>query len=142
MSTSLDRGWIEANLPHRGRMSLLHAILRWDEASLVAVARGHRDSQHPLRREGELSIACGIEYGAQAAAAHGALVSRRPSGPGMLASARGVKFHASRLDDITGDLEIAVAQLGASDAGVLYRFELRGAGALLTAGRLAVRFSP
>lgn len=142
MNAPLDRAWIEANLPHRGAMSLLHAILRWDDASLVAVARDHRDSAHPLRLDGRLSIACAIEYGAQAAAAHGALVTRRPAGPGMLASARGVDFHASRLDDVAGDLEIAVAQLGASDAGVLYRFELRGGGTLLAGGRLAVRFGP
>lgn len=138
----LGRAWIEENLPHRARMSLLDAIVRWDAATLHAVARGHRDPEHPLRRAGELPIACAIEYGAQAAAAHGALVAAKPAGSGMLASVRGVTFHARRLDDVAADLEIVVEQLGAGDSGVLYRFAVSARGAMLADGRLAVRLGP
>ena len=137
----LDRAWIAANLPHQGRMSLLDAIVAWDRTTLRARALGHRDRDHPLRREGELPVACGIEYGAQAAAAHGALVSKRPSGRGFLASVRSVEFHASRLDDVEGELDIEVEELGASDAGVLYRFAVSSAGRALLDGRLTVAFA-
>jgi predicted hotdog family 3-hydroxylacyl-ACP dehydratase len=137
----VGRLWIANHLPHQGRMSLLDEIVEWDRASVRAIARNHRAPDHPLRRGGELPIACGIEYGAQAAAAHGALLSQGPSGAGFLASVRSVAFHARRLDDVAGDLEVRAEQMGASEAGVLYRFELASAGRVLVDGRLTVAFA-
>ena len=141
MSAVPDRAWLAENLPHGGGMNLLDAVLEWDAAMLRARAHNHRDASHPLRREGELPIAAAIEYGAQAAAAHGALAAHAPSGPGMIASVRGVAFHASRLDDVAGDLDVRAEQLGHGEAGVLYRFEVRGAGRVLAEGRLTVAFA-
>lgn len=136
----LDRSWLLEHLPHQGRMNLLDAIVSWDATSVRALARNHRSPDHPLRRAGELPIASGIEYAAQAAAAHGALASRQPSGPGLLASVRSVVFHARRLDDAAGDLEVFAEHLGGSDAGVVYRFEVASAGRMLVEGRLTVAF--
>jgi predicted hotdog family 3-hydroxylacyl-ACP dehydratase len=137
----VGRLWIANHLPHQGRMSLIDEIVEWDRVRLRAVARNHRAPDHPLRRGNELPIACGIEYGAQAAAAHGALVAEAASAPGFLASVRSVVFHARRLDDAAGDLEVRVEQLGASEAGVLYRFEVACAGGALVDGRLTVAFA-
>ena len=134
----LDRAWLEANLPHRGAMSLLDGVARWDGTSIHAVASGHRAPDHPLRRANELPIAAGIEYGAQATAAHGALVSGRPSGDGFLASVRTVRFHARRLDDVEGTLGVFAEQLGSTDQGVLYRFVVSAAGSPLVEGRITV----
>lgn len=139
-AAALDRAWLAANLPHQGAMSLLDTIARWDDAGLTAVATGHRSRENPLRRGDELPIACAIEYGAQAAAAHGALLDSRPSGPGMLVAVRSVDFHAERLDDVAGDLDIRVEHMGGGDAGVLYRFAVSAAGRLLAEGRLTVAF--
>jgi predicted hotdog family 3-hydroxylacyl-ACP dehydratase len=136
----VGRAWIASHLPHQGRMSLLDEIVEWDRTMVRAIARNHRAPDHPLRRGAELPIACGIEYGAQAAAAHGALVARAPSAPGFLASIRSAAFHAARLDDVPGDLEVRAEQIGASDAGVLYRFEVSSSGRVLVKGRLAVAF--
>jgi predicted hotdog family 3-hydroxylacyl-ACP dehydratase len=121
-------------------MSLIEAVERWDEATIHAIASSHRAADNALRRNGELPIAAGIEYGAQAAAAHGALVSGRPSADGFLASVRAVRFHVRRLDDVPGALEIYAEQLGAADQGVLYGFRVQGAGRALVEGRLAVAF--
>ena len=137
---AFDRAWIQAHLPQRGSMSLLDAIQGWDEARIHAVASGHRAPPHPLRRGDELPIAAGIEYGAQAAAAHAALLSGRPSGDGFLASVRGVRFHARRLDDIASTLDISAEQLGSSGQGVLYAFVVSAAGRVLVEGRLTVAF--
>ena len=137
----LGRDWLLANLPHQGGMSLLERIVAWDAASLHATATSHRHADHPLRRGGELPIASGIEYGAQAAAAHGALVAGAPSSQGFIASVRGVAFHARRLDDASEPLDIVARQLGESDAGALYRFEVSAAGRVLVEGRVAVAFA-
>jgi predicted hotdog family 3-hydroxylacyl-ACP dehydratase len=139
-AATADRAWLAANLPHGGGMNLLDAVLEWDASSLRARVRGHGDPAHPLRRAGVLPIAAGIEYGAQAAAAHGAIASHAPSGAGMIASVRGVRFNSPRLDDVAGDLEVRVEQLGSGEAGVLYRFEVRGVGRVLVEGRLTVAF--
>jgi len=141
MNAPLDRAWIERNLPHQGRMSLLDEIVAFDDTHVRAVARRHRDADHPLRVRGELPAVCGIEYGAQAAAAHGAACSAHPSGAGFLAGVRAVKLHASRLDDIPGELQVEAEQLGSGAAGVVYSFTVSGNGRLLVAGRVTVAFA-
>jgi predicted hotdog family 3-hydroxylacyl-ACP dehydratase len=140
IAAPLDRTWLLANLPHQGAMNLLDAIVQWNDMSVRAVVRNHRAPGHPLRRGGELPSVCGIEYGAQAAAAHGALASNTSSGPGVLASVRSVVMHADRLDDVPGDLDVLAERLGGDDAGVLYRFEVASAGRVLVEGRVAVAF--
>lgn len=141
MNLVRDRAWIEAHLPHKGGMNLLDTIASWDATSIRAIARSHREASHPLRRGGELPIVCGIEYGAQAAAAHGALSSAHASPVGFLASVRGVRFHADRLDDVRGDLEIHATQQGAGAGGVVYAFTVSSDGRLLVEGRVAVAFA-
>lgn len=136
-----DHAWIAAHLPHAGDMCLLEAVVDWDESSLRARASNHGALNHPLRHGGELPIAAGIEYGAQAAAAHGALSTQKPSGAGMIAAVRSVAFHARRLDNVAGDLDIRVEQLGGAGAGVIYRFAVSASGAVLVEGRVTVAFS-
>jgi predicted hotdog family 3-hydroxylacyl-ACP dehydratase len=136
----LDRAWIAAHLPHQGAMNLLDAVIEWNNVSLRAVAANHHAKDHPMRRGGELPIVAGIEYGAQAAAAHGAAASQTPSGAGMIASVRSVHFHARRLDDVPGNLDIRVEQLGGSSSGVVYRFDVSSGGRSLVEGRVTVAF--
>jgi predicted hotdog family 3-hydroxylacyl-ACP dehydratase len=141
MKAPLDRAWIEKNLPHQGRMNLLDEIIAFDATTLRALARNHRAADNPLRLRGELPAVSGIEYGAQAAAAHGAACAAHPSGAGFLAGVRAVKLHATRLDDIAGDLAVETEQLGASESGVLYSFSVSGDGRLLVVGRVIVAFA-
>lgn len=141
MTPPLGRDWLAAHLPHQGAMNLLDEVVAWDATRLDARARGHRAPDHPLRRGPELPVASAIEYAAQAAAAHGALVAARPSGPGMLVAVRSVVFHAARLDDVAGDLEVGVESLGGGEAGVTYRFAVATAGRALAEGRLTVAFA-
>ena len=140
MNATIDRAWLAAHLPHGGEMNLLDEVVSWDAHTLHARARRHRDPAHPLRRPEGLPPAAGIEYGAQAAAAHGALASGEPSGAGMIAAVRSVAFHAPRLD-VAEDLDIRVEQLGAGEAGVLYRFEVSAGSRLLVEGRVTVAFA-
>ncbi|HWH41969.1 MAG TPA: 3-hydroxylacyl-ACP dehydratase [Usitatibacter sp.] len=140
MSTARDRAWIASHLPHRDGMCLLDEIVDWDVERLLARATSHRRADHPLRRQGLLPIAIAVEYGAQAVAAHGALLaddSRAPAA-GYLASVRNVVFHAERLDDIEGALEIRVEAQGRGTGGMVYGFSVSGAGRVLAAGRVAI----
>ena len=159
----LDRTWIERNIPHHGRMCLLDEVVAWDGRHIRCRSGTHRATDHPLRSQGRLGTACGIEYAAQAMAAHGALSGGALAGDaaaaragvriasgatagrgrpeaGFLASLRDVRLYVPRLDDIETDL-ICDATLVAGDHGTaLYDFTLTSGTRTLLSGRAAVVF--
>ena len=59
----------------------------------------------------------------------------------MLVAVRGVEFHAARLDDQPGALEVSVEPLGGGESGVIYRFDVSSSGRTLATGRLTVAFA-
>ena len=69
----LDREWIESRIPHRGSMCLLDEVVDWSAERIRCRTRTHCAADNPLRADGRLGVACGIEYAAQAMAVHGAL---------------------------------------------------------------------
>lgn len=142
----LDRAWIAAHIPHQGTMCLLDGVLEWDRHRITCRAASHRADDNPLRRNGCLHAACGIEYAAQTMAVHGALCSSldapgveggRPRA-GFLASVRSVELAVERLDDIASPLTISAEQLGGDGNSVLYAFMVGSHGATLITGRAAV----
>jgi predicted hotdog family 3-hydroxylacyl-ACP dehydratase len=139
----LDRDWIAQRIPHAGAMCLLDRVLAWDAGRLRCLATSHLSPGNPLRSGGRLSVVCGIEYAAQAAAVHGALRAagggEAPRG-GFLASVRSVEFNARRLDTLDGGLIVEVERLSGDGNDALYQFRLLAAdGRALLTGRLAVR---
>lgn len=121
-------------------MCLLDEVLEWDPQHIVCRAASHRDRANPLRVAGTLPAACGIEYGAQAMAVHGALLDRHgaPLGRGYLASVRAVRLHAARLDDVEGPLQVSAERLSGEDDHVLYAFSVAGDAGELVSGRATV----
>lgn len=136
----LDRSAIAARIPHHGSMCLLDRVVSWSESSIQCTASNHRHSDNPLREGGRLGVAAGIEYAAQAMAVHGGLLTGhgQPPRQGYLASVRGVRFHALRLDDQNADLEINAERVSGDARQVLYRFIVSAAGQALLDGRAAV----
>lgn len=61
-------------LPHEEPMLLLAAIERWDAVEIMVRGRDFRNRDHPLAHDGELGAAALMEYGAQAAGVHAALI--------------------------------------------------------------------
>ncbi|MBK8638726.1 MAG: 3-hydroxylacyl-ACP dehydratase [Chromatiaceae bacterium] len=136
----LDRTWLLAHLPHQGSMCLLHHIDAWNARCIRCTAASHRAQDNPLRAHGRLGAACGIEYAAQAMAAHGALLAapNAPPRAGYLTSARGVELHVARLDDINADLIIEAECLSGDDSIILYGFSISAGERLLLTGRITV----
>jgi predicted hotdog family 3-hydroxylacyl-ACP dehydratase len=150
----LDRSWIERHIPHRGSMCLLDEVIEWDAQHIRCRSGTHRLPDHPLRSQGRLGVACGIEYAAQAMAVHGALLGGalasssgadgaprsgavagaagaagaaakdRPEA-GFLASLRDVRLHVLRLDDVAADLICEAVLVAGDDGSALYEFALR-----------------
>lgn len=136
----LDRAWLLAHIPHQGTMCLLDTITHWDDLHIRCTASSHRLADNPLRAHARLGAACGIEYAAQAMAAHGALLAGNTERPraGYLASMRSVNMRVARLDDITDDLQIEAERLSGNDNTILYGFSVSAAGRALLDGRATV----
>lgn len=136
----LNRDDIAARIPHQGRMCLLDCVTAWSAEVIVCTAASHRLADNPLRADGRLGAACGIEYAAQAMAVHGALLAVAGDAPrrGFLASVRGVEFLADRLDHVAGDLDVRAERLSGDGNNILYQFSVAGDGRLLLSGRAAV----
>jgi predicted hotdog family 3-hydroxylacyl-ACP dehydratase len=141
----MNRAWIEARIPHQGRMCLLDKVLAWDAHHIRCSTGTHRALDNPLRSHGRLGVASGIEYAAQAMALHGALSGAgvganagAASQVGLLASVRDVRLHVLRLDDIEADLLCEVTHLAGDDLTALYEFALRDKDKCLLGGRASV----
>jgi predicted hotdog family 3-hydroxylacyl-ACP dehydratase len=141
----MNRTWIEARIPHQGRMCLLDEVLDWDAHRIRCRTGTHRASDNPLRSHGRLGVACGIEYAAQTMALHGALVGGTTvaaaggaSRVGLLASVRDVRLLVLRLDDIEPDLICEVSHIAGDSLTALYEFVLREPGRPLLSGRASV----
>ena len=123
--TPLDRVDIERLVPQKGAMSLLDAVVSVSAETIVCRAVSHLDPANPLRRDGRLGMLCGCEYGMQAAALHGALVSGGTLPSGRIAALTVTAIAAARLDDPAhGVLTVTARRLAGDSRGLLYDFRL------------------
>ncbi len=141
-------------MPQQGAMCLLESVRAWDAAGIVCRAVSHLDPAHPLRAEGRLGAVCGIEYGLQAAAAHGALSGGAPQGralrgggptaPGWFAALREAELLTDRLDRPEfGALEVSATLEAAGAGGMIYRFAVQAEdGRPLLRGRATIALRP
>ena len=140
----LDRRWIEDHIPHKEGMCLLDEVMSWDLTQTQCRASTHRSPENPLRANGRLGSACGIEYAAQTMAVHGALVASASGGvapPGFLASVRGVRLNIDRLDVFEADLVTSVKRVAGDERTALYEFTVSADDVVLVMGRAAIAFN-
>jgi len=140
----LDRRWIQEHIPHKDGMCLLDEVLSWDLTQTQCRASTHRCPHNPLRANGRLGAACGIEYAAQTMAVHGALVASASGGtapPGFLASVRGVRLNVDRLDVFEADLVTLVERVAGDENTALYEFSVSADNVVLVMGRAAIAFN-
>ena len=139
--TGLDHAWIARHIPHQGSICLLDCVEAWDRQRIRCRASSHRAAGNPLRAYGRLGAVCGIEYAAQAMAAHGALLAPPDSSGarvGYLVSVRGTRLQVPRLDDIAADLVVEATCITRSENNILYQFGVSAAGRALLDGRAAI----
>lgn len=126
-------------IPHAGTMVLLDAVAGWDAAGIRCETRTHLDPLNPLRRAGRLHAVCGIEYGLQATALHGALRDGTPQPAGYVARLRGVVLHVPFLDDAGGLLRVEAVLERGEAGGMVYALAVKAEdGRLLVEGGATV----
>jgi predicted hotdog family 3-hydroxylacyl-ACP dehydratase len=138
----LTREQIQARVPHGGHMCLLDLVETWDEATITCRAAAPT-AAHPLARESGLPAAAAVEYAAQAAAVHGALLDDA-DGPrhGLLAKLTDVDLSDALVDEGGGLLTVTAELLARVESGCQYRFEVRNERVSIARGRLLVAFLP
>jgi len=125
-------------------MCLLDRVLEWDSRAISCETSSHLQSNNPLRSEEGLSSVAAIEYGAQAMAVHGSLLSSKhttETQSSYLAAVRDVKFEVSWLHDIDHPLTVRAERLFGDSHGMIYTFSLHALTRLLVQGRLTVMSS-
>jgi predicted hotdog family 3-hydroxylacyl-ACP dehydratase len=132
---------IEALIPHSGAMSLLSQVVNWDKDGITCMANSHRSLDNPLKNEGSLSSACGIEYAAQAMAVHGALSGterNKEPRPGFIALVKNLRLGVARLDDIESDMTIKANLLISDQDSFIYEFIILAESRELVSGRVTI----
>ncbi len=138
MNGPVDEAAIRAVIPHAGNMCFWQCVESWDEQQLRARTATHRDPHHPLRDAQGLTSIHLIEYGAQAMAIHGGLLSATGAAtPGFLASVRDFIADRPRLDDLTDDLIVTARKLVATENGSSYEFVIDAGAKRIASGRVS-----
>lgn len=128
-------------LPQSGAMVLLGEIIAHDAQRIECRADSHRNPDHPLAQAGTLPIFAGVEYAAQAMAAHFALCDAEGEGAatiGLLGALRDVSWTVERLDNIATPLTIVAERLARDAGGSIYAFSVSTGGQALLQGRATV----
>jgi predicted hotdog family 3-hydroxylacyl-ACP dehydratase len=136
----IDRTAIAQLIPHAGTMCLLDEVLSWDDEGIWCRSMQHRAPDNPLRQGGRLGALSGIEFAAQAMAAHGRLagaVSERPR-VGFIASLRDIVCHCEGFDQFDESLLIKATRLMGDDEQVVYAFTVTCGPQEIVAGRATV----
>lgn len=131
---------IQALIRHSGAMCLLDGIRAWDATRITCFATSHNRPDNPLRHGSRLSAQAGLEYAAQAMAAHAALAGRGESGcrQAFLAVVSQLRWHVDRLDTILPPLEVEAWRVATLPAGQCYGFKLEAQGERLLEGEVIV----
>lgn len=130
---------VYAKLPHAGAMCLLEQVLERDRDSIRCATASHRDPCNPLHRNGILSAVHGVEYGAQAAAAHGVLSDVLDGETALLLGAvRDLELKVARLDRLPTPLQVTAWLEARAGVNAVYRFELSADELICVRGRITL----
>ena len=134
---SLTRAEIARRIPHGPAMSLLDQVIRWDVASIVCRSARLAGGDNPLCAAAELPVVLLLEYAAQAAAVHAALIHEGigEAGPAYVGAVKAVEWDRPHVRPEL-EVELEAQCLLHSDTGAIYQVEARQDGESLLRARL------
>lgn len=133
----MDRARIAALIPHGDAMCMLDEIIAWDETRIHGRSHNVATSTNPLFENGRLDTVLLLEYGAQAAAVHSALLHSKlgESRPAYIGAVKDVELFAAMADNSTA-LDLHLQCLLSSSQGAIYELLAQQADTTLLRGRL------
>jgi predicted hotdog family 3-hydroxylacyl-ACP dehydratase len=128
-------------VPHAGSMVLLDEVVDYGPDHIHCRAAIDPAASHPLAEHLRLPATALAEYGAQAMAVHGGLLTEpgTPPRPGRLVALRQLDLAVDGLDRAV-EVDVFGYRLGGDDSGHLYTFEVRHHQTLLASGKATVMF--
>jgi len=132
---------IESRVPHAGDMVLIDEVISHDDTRISCRADTGPLDRHPLGRKGQLPASALAEYGAQAMAVHGSLLTAAdvPPREGRLVALPELELGLAALEQPT-ELVIHAERIGGSAVGEVYEFRVLGDDTMLARGRATVMF--
>lgn len=110
-------------IPHSGNMCLIDQVSEWNEEFIHCCTFSHLAADNPLKDANGFSTIMLLEYGAQAMAIHGGILSGQKK-PGFLAVIRDAILHSENINHIKKHLLINANAIGLSTAGAMYSFQI------------------
>ena len=129
---------IASLIPHGEGMSLLDKVISWSDEQITCSTLSHTHSNNPLRINHELHSCSLIEYGAQAAAIHAALLAgsiAKHNGTAFVGAVKNITWSCPLVPN-TGNLIITAAVEFADEKGAIYRFEALHHDIIIISGKL------
>lgn len=137
----VTRDEICKRIPHSYGMCLIEIVSDWDEDSITCVSKTHILPSNPLRNKNHLPMTALIEYGAQAMAIHGSLMSKNDgneSRAGYLAGLKDVHLEKGDLSDIHNEILIVAKNIYSDGKNMIYDFFVYNGEKQLATGRATV----
>lgn len=133
----MDRTQIAALIPHGNSMCLLDQVVAWDSSRIHCRSQQFATEENPLFENNQLASVLLIEYGAQAAAVHAALLqsSLGEARPAYIGAVKDVELLSAMVDNSRA-LDLHAHCLLSSSQGAIYELEASQAGHSLLRGRL------
>lgn len=140
MSVLTSEAW-SARIPHADSMALIDAVVDWNATVIHAIGERHALSEHPLRYSAGLHAVHLVEYGAQAAAVHTALLGDADVHGGRLVSLRDVQWKIEYVDLSRGRLDVHAERLSANARAAQYAFRVEQQEQQLVSGRVTITYA-
>ena len=136
----IGRDEITRLVPHGERMCMIDQVTSWNEGEIVATTSSHSREDNPLVEGGRMDAVVLVEYGAQTAAIHSALLksgfgSRRPA---YLGSIRKLYLFTEDIDVDVGELNIRAQRIFTAINGVIYDIAVCAEENELVSGRIVL----
>lgn len=135
----MDRTQIAALIPHGDSMCMLDQVIAWDATHIHCRSNSFASHINPLFEQGQLDSILLLEYGAQAAAIHAALLqsSLGAARPAYIGAVKDVELFTMIADNSIA-LDVHAHCLLSSPQGAIYELAAQQADRTLLRGRLVL----
>ncbi len=139
----MDRAAIADLIPHGSAMCMLDGLISWDGELIQCCSDRHRAADNPLLESGVIPGACLVEFCAQAAALHGALLQHEMPGQTpapvlYLGAVKQLQLHRQTIDRSLPTLQIFAQCAVASSSGSIYQISAMAGADQLLQGRIVL----
>ncbi|MCF6324774.1 MAG: hypothetical protein L3J89_10725 [Gammaproteobacteria bacterium] len=136
----IARSELEQMIPHGSQMCLLDEVVEWDQKNIICRTSSHGCTDNPLRIDGRLGGMMLVEYGAQVAAIHVALIQQGFKAPqsAYLGAIKELVLSVDFVERIEGSLSVKADCIMNNMGGAIYSIQVVSADQMLMKARLSL----